>query len=788
MIMVAKSNILVVLLVIINWGLYSQSGSINKDLIKIASEKREEFEIKKSEALSLANRMNLPSRVITEDSSVAELVRLHRGIPGYYITNNAGGAVMIKTSELYTGGGAGLDLSGAGITLGIWDQSRVRAEHQELAGRVTQIDGAMSNSNHATHVAGTLIASGVQANAKGMSYAASLHAHDWDFDTAEMAVAADNGLGVSQHSYGYVTGWHYGNWAGMGNAWHWFGDTTISSTEDYSFGFYEITSQEWDELVYNAPYYLPVQSAGNDRGQGPNPNTLHYYWNGSGWSPSTTTRNKDGGTSGYDCISHRAVAKNIISVGALTATGGMTHYSSWGPVDDGRVKPDIVAKGSGVFSCIATSDTTYAAYGGTSMSGPMVSGSIGILQEHQNNLHPGRKLLASTVKALILHGANDTISGAPGPDYRYGWGLMNTRRSAEIMSANAINDGAIIMESSLFDGESIGFDLVATGSEPLRATLVWTDVPGTVPQAALNPTDLALVNDLDMRILDDSSNTFSPYVLDPTMPTQAATTGDNFRDNVEIIHIGSPNINEVFTLNINHKNNLTTGEQSFSLIITGANMKDCPGLADAPPNVAIVNSECSDSCVVEGGSITVPQDACPMGSTLEFRVNDQPWTTVAPIYSQTGPSQTIKTRCRCDNFVNFVSPTSIPVVTNPGECGKVTNPADSGTGTLRHAIACINVGGTVFYDQPNTASTLLVNNLEINKSLTIEGLNSEEKPLITVDFTGISTAGIIIAGNSSVYFKNIDISGANNSGNLELIKVESPAVLTTEESVVLTDQ
>lgn len=787
--MLARCYIPVVLLIIINWSLYAQSASIHRDLKKIASEKREEFKIKKSEALSLANRLNLPLKVITEDSSVAELVRLHRGIPGYFITNNAGGAQMIKTSELYTGGGAGMDLSGNGITLGIWDQGRVRAEHQELVGRVTQIDGAMSNSHHATHVAGTLIASGVQANAKGMSYAASLHAHDWDFDTAEMAEAADNGLGVSQHSYGYVAGWHRGNWAGQGTAWHWFGDTTISGVEDYSFGFYEVTSQEWDELVYNAPYYLPVVSTGNDRGQGPSgPDYFHYYWNGSGWSPSTTIRNKDGGTSGYDCISHRAVAKNIISVGALTATGDMTHYSSWGPVDDGRVKPDIVAKGSGVYSCVATNDSAYAVYGGTSMSGPMVSGSIGILQEHQKNLHPGRRLLASTIKALIIHGANDTISGAPGPDYRYGWGLMNTRRSAEIMSANAINDGAIIMESSLFDGESIGFDLVATGSEPLRATLVWTDVPGTVPQAALNPPDLALVNDLDMRILDSNANTFYPYILNPTMPAQAATTGDNYRDNVEMIHIESPNAGQTFTINITHKGNLTTGEQSFSLIISGANVQDCPGLADAPPNVTIVNSECTNSCVAEGGSITVPQDACPMGSTLEFRVNDQPWTTVAPIYNQNGPSQTIKTRCRCDSFINFVSPTSNPVVTNPGVCGKVTNPADSGIGTLRHAVACINAGGTVFYDQPNTASTLLVNNLEINKSLTIEGLSSMDKPLITVDFSNISTAGIIISGNSTVNLKNIDISGVNNSGNMELIKVESPAVLILDGSVILTDQ
>ena len=787
--MMAKNRVflfLSLLILLFSVNSSAQKFPVSENLLEKAVLNRIQFEKEKSEAIKLAKLMNLPLKLENTDGVISELMRFDKGKPVYFITGNANGASVIKTSELYTDGGAGLHLSGAGITMGIWDEGRVRAEHQELTGRVTQIDGAPNNSNHATHVAGTMIAAGVQANARGMSFAANLHAHDWNFDTAEMADAAANGIGVSQHSYGYICGWHNGNFSGAGNAWHWFGDTIISGTEDYYFGFYGETAREWDELVYNAPYYIPVQSAGNDRGQGPAPGTLHYYWNGDGWSQSTTTRQRDGGTTGYDCISHRAIGKNILSVGAVSSSGVLANFSSWGPTDDGRVKPDVVAKGLSVFSSNATANDGYSLMGGTSMSGPMVSGSIGILMEHQENLHPGHRLLASTIKALVIHAADDMISGAPGPDYRFGWGMMNTRKSADIMTANASSDGAIILESTLTDGESISFDLVATGDEPLRATIVWTDVPGEILPPSLNPTDLALVNDLDIRLIDGNANEFFPYILDPASPSQVATTGDNFRDNIEMIHIESVNANEDFTLTISHKNNLVSGGQNFSLIISGANINACPSMATSPSNVMIIDSECSMSCLAEGGSFVAPENACPDGSTLQYKVDNEPWSYTLPEYNQNGPAQLIQTRCSCNEFTAYVSLPSIPVLTKPGYCNKVVNSADSGPGTLRHIITCVPEEGTVYYDQPFTFTTLLVNPLIIDKSITIEGLSAQDKPIITVDFTDMTTAGINISG-ATVRLKNVDINAINNSDNQQLIKVDGPAVMITEGSVVLTD-
>ena len=105
-------------------------------------------------------------------------------------------------------------------------------------------------------------------------------------------------------------------------------------------------------------------------------------------------------------------------------------------------------------------------------------------------------------------------------------------------------------------------------NEPLVLTITWTDPAGNSPQVSLDPTDLMIVNDLDMRI-SDGTTTFMPYVLDPANPGFAATTGDNFRDNVEKIYIANPDPNKVYTLTITHKGGLISGSQDFSLIVSG---------------------------------------------------------------------------------------------------------------------------------------------------------------------------------------------------------------------------
>jgi len=141
----------------------------------------------------------------------------------------------------------------------------------------------------------------------------------------------------------------------------WFGDPSISPVEDYRFGFYGPRERDWDEIAYNAPYYLIVKSAGNDRGD-----------NGAG------VAEPDGGADGYDCVSTPAPAKNIITVGAVNDlpngyTGApnviMTSFSGWEPTDDGRVKPDVVGNGTSLLS-LGNGTNDYTNRTGTSMATP----------------------------------------------------------------------------------------------------------------------------------------------------------------------------------------------------------------------------------------------------------------------------------------------------------------------------------------------------------------------------------------------------------------------------------
>lgn len=325
-----------------------------------------------------------------------------------------------------------------------------------------------------------------------------------------------------------------------------------------------------------------VKSAGNDRiDYGPSrSNTKHCHWyNGRlYWSFDSANHSSDGGVTGYDTIAGgSANAKNIITVGAVyDISGGYTSavgvnlasFSGAGPTDDGRIKPDIVANGISLYSSTAGSNSEYGNYSGTSMSSPNVSGSLGLLTQHAENLFgSGYQFRSATVKGLVLHTA-DEAGLLTGPDYLHGWGLMNTKSAAQLMTADAnVGGPGHIREVQLDNGETETMEIYSDGLGALKVTIAWTDPPGTPPALAVDPPTLMLVNDLDLRIADQSSATFRPWVLDPANPADAATTGDNFRDNIEQVVIAAPT-QGLYTISVTHKRTLKdSAAQSFSVII-----------------------------------------------------------------------------------------------------------------------------------------------------------------------------------------------------------------------------
>jgi subtilisin family serine protease len=548
----------------------AQNIANRQALLNLADSMERKAKAQKAEALRFADSLGLIVRTEYSNGRVTELMRIENGIPIYYTTYNSNGALLIGTRRVYPGGSASLNLTGAGQTLGIWDVGRVLTTHRELPSVVNMQPVTVPINYHATHVAGTMVALGIDRSAQGMAYQASLNAYNWNQED-QIPLAVADGLLVSNHSYGDFRGWSWGTWATPGvENWHWFGDVDICKNQDYLFGFYSEKAKKWDQISFHAPNYLIVQATGNFRDLKPkNINNPYYVWDKINGKYVTTTgdRSKNGRDGGYDCLAHEACAKNILTVGAVNSFAEMYNKGGWGPTDDGRIKPDIVAKGVDVYSTWHTSDNKYETMSGTSMASPMVSGSIGLLLQHQQNLHPGKLLLSSTLKALIIHTADDL--GLPGPDYSFGWGLMNTSKAAKVMSDNAENN-LHVFEKTIINNHKIKILVKAKGDEPLRATLVWTDLPGIPPPASLNPTKRMLVNDLNMEI-EGQGLTYLPYKLDKSEPGLKATTGVNNVDNVEVIDIENAAPGDSYVIKITHKGTLVGDSQQFSLIITGNN-------------------------------------------------------------------------------------------------------------------------------------------------------------------------------------------------------------------------
>lgn len=175
---------------------------------------------------------------------------------------------------------------------------------------------------------------------------------------------------------------------------------------------------------------------------------------------------------------------------------------------------------------------------------------------------------AATLKGLIIHTADSL--GEPGPDYRFGWGLMNTRAAAEQILLQADHTNAhFLVESVLSNSATNQYTFHWNGTDPIRATLSWTDPAGDEKSDLNDPTPV-LVNDLDLRVrAPDGVTVFYPYVLDPANPAAAATAGDNTLDNVEQVWLAEPPQPGEYTLEISHKGSLADNEQAYSLLASG---------------------------------------------------------------------------------------------------------------------------------------------------------------------------------------------------------------------------
>jgi serine protease AprX len=490
--------------------------------------------IKKQERINkyLLENPNVKRRII-DGFSVKEISDVIGTEVIYKETSNEGMAITSRANKLYSGGGLGLNIQGQNMTAYVWDGGSARLSHNEFNNRVSAGDNG-SVINHATHVTGTIVAQGNNPLLRGIAFQATAFSFDWNDDYTEMVDAATTGMLVSNHSYGIVAS----------NAWR--------------FGAYDVDSSDFDLIAFDAPFYLAVTAAGNDRNEYVN-SVIGPYLSEKG---------------GYNLTKNMQNAKNILTVGAVNellsydgaASVFMSDFSSWGPTDDGRIKPDIVTKGTNVRSTTSSSDTSNGVSQGTSMASPGVAGVALLLQQYYKSINPSF-MKAATLKGLILHSADEAGSDK-GPDYSYGWGLINAEKASVIIKKKSLLT-SIIEENNLQNSQTYTKTVFSDGSSPLVVSISWTDRAGVANSGVIDPTSLDIVNDLDLRVIKNST-TYFPWTLNPVSPwNPAVRTSDNFRDNFEKVEIDTPVAGE-YTIQISHKNGTLIGNsQNYSLIASG---------------------------------------------------------------------------------------------------------------------------------------------------------------------------------------------------------------------------
>jgi subtilisin family serine protease len=426
------------------------------------------------------------------------------------------------------------NLNGNGVTVLVYDSGLVDAAHGDFAGRLIQLDGDAGETtrNHSTHVAGTVGADGSQSNQNdsagnpnggtanqwaGMAPAVNIRS----FGSAGSTDTLYNSPGdINANFTTALTAAGGTDLATMslGN------NVVLNGFPCAQLGDYTGTAIVLDNIVrgnINAQQLIYFESAGNERG---------------GAATCGTT---------YSTISSPATAKNTIVVGAVNSNdNSMTGFSSWGPTDDGRLRPDIVGPG-----CQSNGDNTITSTGfddtdgdgnldagevqnayvgmcGTSMSTPASAGTMALVVQRWKALYgAATRPLGHTAKAIVIHTATDL--GNAGPDYQFGWGNINGQAAVDLVNADA--SANLITVDQVDNGQTDYYTFNSNGAAAPRVTLVWSDPAATQLAAA------TLINDLDLRLTDPDGVVVQPFVLDPANPANAATTGNDARNPVEVV-------------------------------------------------------------------------------------------------------------------------------------------------------------------------------------------------------------------------------------------------------------
>ena len=296
------------------------------------------------------------------------------------------------------------------------------------------------------------------------------------------------------------------------------------------------------------------------------------------WTHQNFTLLFAGGNSGpyTNSLISPGTAKNVITVGAsenyrpsLGSYGDnpedVARFSSRGPTDDGRLKPDVLAPGTWIISTRSSvaSGSGWGVYnqyyvymGGTSMATPITAGSTALLREylqyHLNITDPSLSLLKGM---LIASGDDPAFDPTPIPNNVEGWGRINLTKG---LVDNRYRHILLDNMRGVSTGENLSFSFHVNGSGvPLKVILTWSDYP-SLPSASVN-----LVNDLDLEVRAPNGTLY--YGNDFTSPYN--DTRDR-KNNVEGVILRQNFSSGNYTVTIRGYN-IPYSPQPFSVVILG---------------------------------------------------------------------------------------------------------------------------------------------------------------------------------------------------------------------------
>lgn len=344
-------------------------------------------------------------------------------------------------------------------------------------------DGASDTDGHGTHVAGSAVGDGTLTSTNaGMAPEAQLLFHAIGQGAPGSLDGIPNNLGdmfdmaVANGSRIHTNSWGSCGIDAMGNCNNW--------------GLYSSRSMQIDSSARTNDELVILFAAGNDGGD--------------------TNGDSD---NEQDTLKYEATSKNAIIIGASenfrpssgsasNNISGLAYFSSVGPADDGRTKPDFLAPGTAIISTRSRSSAgtgNYEQLQGTSMATPIAAGSTALLLQH---LIENRNLASpssSLVKAIFSASAHDMMGQYSSSTIGAGRDAPNVFEGNGRLDLWSAMNASFVEKESVTTGDELGWSFAVPVSAPdLRISLAYID-----PAASL-AASTQLVNDLDLAVKDPS--------------------------------------------------------------------------------------------------------------------------------------------------------------------------------------------------------------------------------------------------------------------------------------------